>query len=68
MNSPLNRDLVWACKDLRTTSDLPAAVEHLLQALEHHLYEQKEIGAALAVSEATSTIVERLHRGYGDEE
>jgi hypothetical protein len=68
MNSPLNRDLVSACKDLRTTSDLSAAVEHLLQVLEQQLYEQKEVGAALAVSEATPTIVERLHRDYGDEE
>lgn len=67
MNSPLNRDLVWACLNLRMASDLPSAVEHLLQALEQHLYDHKEVGAALAVNGAIPTIVERLH-AHGDEE
>jgi len=62
-NSPLDRDLVWACQDLDTNADLATAVERVLQALEHHLYEQKEQGAAIALRSATPTIVRVLHRG-----
>lgn len=63
MKNPTERDLVWACEELTHTNDLVAVTERLLNALEQHLYEQKEDQAALSLQYTKSRILGLLRRG-----